>query len=426
MGAAREIRGYRLMSQPKSHMRVLVAPHNFEIGGSQINALELACAVDRTPGFDVIVYAPDGELAERARHSGLELHTSVLRESAPSLLRIHELSQLVMRRGVDLVHAYEWAPTVDAAIAVAWTRGVPVLSTVLSMDYPYFLPQDLPTIFGTREMWKTARDEGRKAFLLEPPVDTDMFHPHAVADSKVAMIRSECLAVEGDVLIVVVGRLAASLKLDGLLALIQAVGHLSRDYPIRLAVVGDGPVRDQIQKASDAVNRSANRKVVNVLGTRHDPLPYYSSADVVVGMGSSALRAMAVGKPLLVQGEKGFWRIADESSSQLFRSQGWYGIGDGEQAVERCAAELRVLITAPQARLQQLGCFGRDLVRREYSLSAAAKYLMSIYREVRSIPAVPKGRGLVNILKLTGEIAKYHTSIKLPSLRTAFRRLKGQ
>lgn len=413
------------MPRPKSHMRVLVTPHNFEIGGSQINALELACAVGRTPGFDVILYAPDGELADRARRTGLELHTSVLREHAPSLSRIREVSRLVVRRGVDLVHAYEWAPTVDAAMGVAWTRGIPVLSTILSMDYPYFLPQDLPTIFGTREMWEAAKSLGRKAFLLEPPVDTDMFRPHAVPGSTVAMIRSECLAEEGDLLIVVVGRLAASLKLDGLLTLIQAVGDLSHDYPVRLAIVGDGPVRDQIQQASDAVNRFANQKVVHMLGSRHDPLPYYSSADVVVGMGSSALRAMAVGKPLLVQGEKGFWRIADESSSQLFRSQGWYGIGDGDQSVEQCAAQLRTLITASPMRLQELGCFGRDLVRREYSLSAAAEYLALIYREVVSIPTVSRGRGLVNILKLNAEIAKYHTSIKLPWLRTASRRLRG-
>jgi len=413
------------MSQQNSNIRVLVAPHNFEIGGSQINALELACAVGRVPGFEVILYAPDGELAERARHTGLELHTSFLRERAPSLSRIHELSRLVRRRGVDLVHAYEWAPTVDAAIGVAWTREVPVLSTILSMDYPHFLPQDLPTIFGTREMWETAKAVGRKAFLLEPPVDTEIFRPHAIPDSMVAETRSECLAKEGDVLIVVVGRLAASLKLDGLLALVQAVGRLSRDFSVKLAVVGDGPVRDQVQNAADAVNRSANRKVVHLLGARHDPLPYYAAADVVVGMGSSALRAMAVEKPLLVQGEKGFWRIADESSMELFRSQGWYGIGDGQQPVERCTAQLQTLITAPQARLQQLGCLGRDLVQREYSLSAAAEYLMSIYRQVTSTPTVSRRRGLVNILKLTGEIAKYHTSIKLPWLRTASHYLKG-
>ena len=46
------------MPQPTSPVRVLVAPHNFEIGGSQINALELAVAVAKLPGYEVILYAP--------------------------------------------------------------------------------------------------------------------------------------------------------------------------------------------------------------------------------------------------------------------------------------------------------------------------------------------------------------------------------
>ncbi len=58
-------------------MRVLVAPHNFEIGGSQINALELACAVAAKPGFEVILYAPDGELTERARGNAARRFPSV-------------------------------------------------------------------------------------------------------------------------------------------------------------------------------------------------------------------------------------------------------------------------------------------------------------------------------------------------------------
>ncbi|WP_018901702.1 glycosyltransferase [Rhizobium sp. 2MFCol3.1] len=413
-------------SKTKSKTRVLVAPHNFEIGGSQINALELACAVSRNPDFEVVLYAPDGELSDRARRTGLELHLSSLREAAPSLLRLREFYQLVGQCGVDLVHAYEWAPTIDAAIGVAWARGVPVLSTILSMDYPYFLPRDVPTILGTREMWRAAQNEGRKAFLLEPPVDTSLFHPDAISPAEAAKIRAECMAEDGDILITVVGRLAQILKLDGLLALIQAVGNLSRDYPVKLAVVGDGPARGHAEEVAAQANRYANRQVVCMLGAKHDPLPYYAAADLVVGMGSSALRAMAVGKPLLVQGEKGFWRIADESSSQMFRSQGWYGIGDGEQSVERCASQLRELITASRARSDELRSFGRDLVQREYSLDVAAEHLMTIYRDVLSMPTISKGQGSVNIMKLAGEMAKYNTAIKMPWIRTASRHLTGR
>ena len=70
--------------------RILVAPHNFEIGGSQLIALELAVEVARTPGYEVELYAPRGELSERARATGLPLHDTELRESAPSPRRMEK------------------------------------------------------------------------------------------------------------------------------------------------------------------------------------------------------------------------------------------------------------------------------------------------------------------------------------------------
>ena len=46
-------------------VRVLVAPHNFELGGSQLNALELVEKMSTDPRFEFVLYAPDGILVER-------------------------------------------------------------------------------------------------------------------------------------------------------------------------------------------------------------------------------------------------------------------------------------------------------------------------------------------------------------------------
>ena len=51
-------------------MRIVVYPHRLEIGGSQINAIELAAAV-RDLGHEVIVFGqPGGARRARARSSG--------------------------------------------------------------------------------------------------------------------------------------------------------------------------------------------------------------------------------------------------------------------------------------------------------------------------------------------------------------------
>lgn len=51
-------------------LRVVVYPHSMELGGSQLNAVELAAAV-RDRGHDVILYAEDGELTATVRSLGL-------------------------------------------------------------------------------------------------------------------------------------------------------------------------------------------------------------------------------------------------------------------------------------------------------------------------------------------------------------------
>ena len=403
-------------------IRVLVAPHNFELGGSQINALEFAGEIARDPRFELLIYAPDGRLAERARELNAELHLSELRENAPSWRRIREIWQLVRSRKVDLVHTYEWMPTIDAAYSAAWACGVPLLSTILSMDYPYFVPKSVPLVLGTRDLVDRAVSEGRTAHLLEPPVDTATFRPDALPAEEIERIRSECHVAPGEDLVVVIGRLSQMLKLEGLLTLIESVGELGRSRGLRLAVVGDGPERTRVEQAAMKANDRAGRQSVLLLGAKPDPLPYYLAADIAVGMGGSALRALAVEKPLLVQGEGGFWSIADADSLPQFRKQGWYGVGDGSGSVEHCTRELSRLLDMGSDERAELGRFGRRLVLDDYSLDKGAARLADIYAEtLRS--AVPTTRQRVlGPWRLSLELVKSSASVRYPGFRDLARR----
>ena len=66
---------------------------------------------------------------------------------------------------------------------------------------------------------------------------------------------------------------------------------------------------------------------VRLLGDVPDPRVVYDCADVVFGMGSSALRGMAHAKPVIVQGLEGFWALVSESSIARFYEDGFFGAG---------------------------------------------------------------------------------------------------
>jgi len=118
-----------------------------------------------------------------------------------------------------------------------------------------------------------------------------------------------------------------------------------------------------------------------------DPRDAYDAADVVLGMGGSALRALAFGKPLIVQGERGFWRLLTPDTVEQFLWTGWYGIGDSVDA----GAELFVTEIGPilddSDRRETLGRFGRHLVEQRFGLDDAAERQLVIYKAALALRA---------------------------------------
>ena len=184
--------------------------------------------------------------------------------------------------------------------------------------------------------------------------------------------------------VVVVGRLAEELKGEGLLTAIREVPGLHPDAV--LTVVGDGPGRARVEELARQTNAAAGRRAVVLTGELGDPRPAYAMADVCLGMGGSALRALAFAKPLVVQGEKGFWRTLAPDTVDGFRWTGWYGVGtspaDGPAAL---ADALVPLLDDPHLR-QDLGQFGRDVVTNEFDLASSAVRQVGVYEAARHGP----------------------------------------
>src|SRR5207237_10898328 len=73
-----------------------------------------------------------------------------------------------------------------------------------------------------------------------------------------------------------------------------------------LVIVGTGDAEDVVRRKAEAANRRLGRPAVVLVGPMNDPRPAYAAADLVLGQGGSAIRAMSFTKPLIVIGEKGF------------------------------------------------------------------------------------------------------------------------
>ena len=200
----------------------------------------------------------------------------------------------------------------------------------MSMAVAPFLPRWLPLVVGTQQISAHGADAGRlNVNLIEPPVDLEHNGAAGRGGRRPASGRT---GVSDDLPVVVcVSRLVPELKSEGILTAIEAAGDLRRRLPFQLVIVGDGKARAAMEEAADRANERAGRRAVVLTGELADPRPAYAAADIVLGMGGSALRSLAFGKPLIVQGERGYFRTL--TPDRRTSSAGRAGTGSGRVRV---------------------------------------------------------------------------------------------
>ncbi|AFR29210.1 glycosyltransferase family 4 protein [Arthrobacter sp. Rue61a] len=387
-------------------MRLLIYPHELAMGGSQINAIELAAAV-RDFGHEVVVFATPGVLLDRVAELGLEFLEAPARRHSVDAETVRRLIGAVDQRGINLIHSYEWAPSLDAFFGPALLRGTPLVMTVLSMDVPGFLPRNVPLIVGTKGLADEQSTVRPLVHLMEPPVDTDFNASRGMLPA-----RRQLGIEDHERVIAVVGRLTTDLgKVQGVLAAISVVDRIAEDRPAMLLVAGDGPGLREVRSSASAVNLRHGRVVIRVEGLVPDPRMIYDAADVVLGMGSSALRGMSFSKPVVVQGADGFWSLCTPGNTARFLQDGFYGRGIQEDL----ESTLSRLLTDDDLRIA-LGAYGRTLVEENFSLGVAARRLLAVYehgeRRSRSMQAERIG----DYLRTSVEVAKFRASMRRQAL----------
>lgn len=374
-----------------------MCPLHLSMGGSHLNAIELASAV-RRHGHEVLMYAPDGILARRVEEAGIERIPAV-RGSGLSPTGIAKLGTLVKQRRIGLVHAYEWAPSVEAAFGAGLWRNTPVLMSVMAMEVPGFLPKHLPITVGTTALAEKEKLRRRSVYLLEPPIDMAFNRSTDVGGA-----RRLWGVPENDFVVSLVSMLTTDLeKLQGVLTAIAMVDQLAQQHSIRLLIAGDGEGYEQVSIRAARVNDRHGRIVVQVVGYQEDASTIYEAADAVIGMGGSAIKGMAFAKPLIVQGAAGFWQLLTPATADGFLRSGWFG--DGGKGIRDLEGALLELLSSQQ-RCEELGTYGRLLVQDRYSLDKAGSVLSSVYEEVAK-RHVRRSEALPSLTRSAVEVARF-------------------
>jgi glycosyltransferase involved in cell wall biosynthesis len=366
--------------------RILVGLHHLELGGSQLNALDLAIAMcergHHVAAFGTHEAAEPGPVAAMARAAGLGLTLVRARQTPrrgalrrPAVTRA--LTHLVTEQQIDLVHSYEFPLSLDSFYGPHLRYGVPLVYTTYAMVVPRWLPRYPGMVVGTRLLADGSAAFRNPPVLIEPPVNTDKDDP-ALVDG--FAFRAEYGIAADEIVLVVVSRLEPDMKAEGIERAMAAIRLLStqRGRRLRLVIVGDGPSHSYLSQRAAEVNAALGRQAVMMTGSLRDPRRAYAAAHIALGMGGSALRAMSFGKPLIVLGTQGFARTFTPETAASFFSGGFYGIGSGDLDPRPLGKQIAEL-AADARRREELGTYSRHIIVERFSLKEAAARLDEVY-----------------------------------------------
>ncbi|TFD79436.1 glycosyltransferase family 4 protein [Cryobacterium fucosi] len=365
-----------------SPLTVLVHLNSLQLGGTQINAVDLAAQM-RGRGVESILLGardtiPEGpSLIDIAAARDLEIR---LYDPAPTIFaRARQVAAFARAHQVDLVHVYgSWGggarPTYWGPSRFART---PWVQTVYEMSVSAKIYRHMPMIVGTGYQRDEQHDRPGRTILISPPVD--LIENHPAAHDRV-QFRSANHIGDGP-LLVIVSRLDASMKSVPARAAIDAMRVLA-PAGATLAIVGTGDNVAATQSRADAVNDEVGRDAVRLIGPMADPRPAYAAADIVLGMGGSAARSLAFAKPLVVQGEAGWSLLFEPSSAETLARSSFWSPDVVPDPAARLAATIAPLL-ADAERRAELGIFGRAFAEERFALTAMADRLVDFYRTVQ-------------------------------------------
>lgn len=400
-------------------LRVLVVIHHLSVGGSQKCAVDLAIGVHGR-GHDVTVAGPPGPLADMLVDAGVpyvplegDKPGQAVGQALPGYRRLLDLT-----RGLrpQLVHTYELTPSILTYTGAHLRDRVPMTMTINSMSVPDFMPPSVPlqvcSPLIASEVLDRIPDRPGPVGVLEIPTDTvDQYPGYPGAEE----FRAELGIAPDELAVVVVSRFARALKQEGLETAIRAAGRLGEKHRMRLVLVGDGPAMGDLKILAAKTNLAAGREVVILTGERVEPRPAYAAADIALGMGGSMLRAMAFGKPCVVQGEHGFFKILDADSAREFRWRSFFGIGAGGNGEDLLVELLDTLLTDPDLRRRNAD-FAHAFVNRHYSLDGAVDEQIAWYHKTLEKTVTPSRREAARTLtQISGWFAE--RAVKRPTGR---------
>lgn len=366
---------------------VLLALMALDAGGAETHAVSLAKQLKKK-GVHVLVASHGGKLTAELEKEGIKHFTLPLDRKSPLNL-MHSakgLVKIVREYDVNIIHAHaripawvsQWVTFITGCPYITTSHGI--YSTSWGMGFLTAWGRKIIAVSDDvkRHLMNGFKVDPSKIYVIPNGIDLERFDPQIDSSE----VEKELGLSTEDLKIVYISRLMGA-RGEIALRLIEALPEIEKAIPsVKLIVVGDGDKFGTINSLADKYNARFNTKKVIVTGARLDTHLLMNMADVAVGVGRVALEGMAMEKPVIIAGEAGFMGVLTPENFDKARLHNFSGRGASKKTDAKNIAQAIIEILKDPAQRKELGTFGREEVRRYFSIETMTEEVFNVYQQV--------------------------------------------
>ena len=365
-------------------LRVLLSLMQLDIGGAETHVVELAKELKRK-GIVPIVTSNGGVYEKELSEAGIKHYRVPLQNKNPKnmLKSVRLLKRIIKDEDIDLVHSHARIPSF-------------ILGKLhKKMKFPFVTTAHW--VFNTKWGLKYITDWGEKSVAVSEDIKTYLMDNYYVPEASIQVTingidtdkfspdtdKTETMDELGinpeDTVIVYVSRLdqSRSLVAKQLLDVVCEADSVTEN--LKVVIVGDGDDFHNVKNKAEAVNKTLGRDCVILTGARTDINRLVALSDLFIGVSRAALEAMAAQKPVIIAGNEGYIGLFDSSKLQVGIDTNFCCRGCVESSSENLIADIRKFFALTEDEKNELARYGRELIKKEYSVSRMADDTIKVY-----------------------------------------------
>jgi len=369
--------------------RVMQLVLSLDIGGLEMLVVDLVKNLDRQKFEPIVCCLHTGSLADRITSDGIKLIHIEKKHNIDYGL-ILKLVKVLKQEYIDIIHSHNKAVHFYAVLA-AKIAGIPIIHTKHGRNLPKgdinnidnsvktklyrrisYLMTDLTVAVSYDAKRFALQTDGmpeEKIITIHNGIDTVKYNKTLSKDQIKEMKQFMGIA-EHNLIIGNVARLSREKDHNTLLAAFAIVSNELRN--VKLIIVGDGPLSEELQAKSIALNISSN---VLFLGMRNDIPELLKLFDIAVlssiteGIPLTLLEAMAAGLPIVATNVGGNPEVVEDQITGLLVP------AKNPSAL----AEAMIHLLKNENKRIEMGEAGRKRVQKYFNLDLMVKQYEAIY-----------------------------------------------